>query len=941
MGREGSGDEGDSRLAAADDFKWAWATPPRPMNYRSLLPFFVLALAASSALRAQSLPSGVEQVASVEGITEYRLQNGLRVLLFPDPAKPTTMVNIVYLVGSRHEDYGETGMAHLVEHLMSYGSPKHPDAKAEQAARGAQRNASTFFDRTNYYESFPASDENLEWAIDLEADRMRGAFVKKEILDTQMSVVRNEMEAGENSPARILSERVRSTAYLWHNYGKSTIGARSDVENMPIERLQVFYNRYYHPNNAVLILSGKFETARALGLIATKFGPIPRSAAPIPETYTREPTQDGERAVTLRRVGETQAVTVAYHVPSGLHPDTGALRVLVDTLVGQPNGRLYKALVETKKATSVSGGSSGFREGGLFTISAGLRKEQSLDEVRDAVVRALDTLAAEPPTAEEVERSRAKLVRSMELALANSSAVGSALVEAVATGDWRVLFLQRDWMRATTVADVARVAKTYLVPSNRTLGIFIPEEQPKRAEIPASPDVATLFKDYKGDAAVAQGEAFDPTPENLEQRTQRVTLPGGVKAALLAKKTRGEIVNASLTLHFGDLASMTGKRTVANAAGDLLSRGTAKRTRQQISDELTRLKSQLSFNGYVGGVTVQLQTTRANLPELLKLAVEILREPAYALDEFARWQQQQIAAWESSATDPTALAQEALQRHLRPYPVDDPRGVTTQGEAIAELKKLTVEQVKAFWTEFAGASDGEFVAVGDFDAAEIQRLAGELLGRWKSPKPHREWSRAFAKIEPLNRAIETPDKANAFFTAGAAINVTDEHADYPALMLANYMLGGHSASRLYLRIRAKEGLSYSVSSQFGASARDGVANFGASAIANPPNIAKVEVAFRDEIARALREGFGAEEVATAKNGLLQSRKVGRSNDTAVVSMWSGFLRYGRTMKFTAELDRKLGALTAEEVTAALRRHLDPAQISIVKAGDFAKAAAAK
>jgi zinc protease len=769
---------------------------------------------------------------------------------------------------------------------------------------------------------------------------MRGAFVKQEILDTQMSVVRNEMESGENSPARILSERVRATAYLWHNYGKSTIGARSDVEHVPIERLQAFYNRYYHPNNAVLIIAGKFETPRVLGLVAAKFGPIPRSPQPIPETYTREPTQDGERAVTLRRAGDTQAVLAAYHVPSGLHSDTGPLRVLVDTLVGQPNGRLYKALVETKKATSVSGGSNAFREGGLLTITAGLRKEQSLDDVRDAVLRALDALASNPPSVEEVERSRAKLVRSTELTLANSNAVGSALVEAVATGDWRVVFLQRDWLRATTVADVARVAKAYLVPANRTLGVFIPEEKPLRAEIPAAPDIAALVKNYQGDQAVAQGEAFDPTPENIEQRTVRVTLPGGIKAALLAKKTRGEIVDASLSLHFGTLATMTGKRTVANAAGDLLIRGSLKRDRQQISDELTRLKSQLGINGNAGGVSMALRTTRANLPALLKLAVEILREPAFAADEFARWQQQQLAAWEAAASDPTALAQQALQRHLRPYPAEDPRGVALIPEAIAALQALTIDHVKTFWREYAGASDGELVVVGDFDAAEIRQLAGDLLGAWKSPQPHREWSRDYAEIEPLNRAIETPDKANAFFVAGAPIRVTDEHPDYPALLLGNYMLGGHSASRLYLRIRAKEGLSYSVSSQFGASPRDGLATFGASAIANPPNITKVEAAFKDEIARVLREGFAADEVATAKNGFLQSRKVQRSSDTAIVGMWSGYLRAGRTMAHGAELDKKIGALTAEEVTAAWRRHFDPAQISIVKAGDFKKAVAA-
>lgn len=898
-------------------------------------------LAFASAVFSQTLPAGVEKVASVEGITEYRLSNGLRVLLFPDQAKPTTMVNIVYLVGSRHEDYGETGMAHLIEHLMSYGSPRHPDAKAEQAARGAQRNASTSVDRTNYFESFPASDENLEWAIDLEADRMRGAFVKQEILATQMSVVRNEMESGENNPAQVLNQRVRSTAFLWHNYGKATIGARSDVEHVPIERLQAFYHRYYHPNNAVILVEGKFEPQRALDLMAAKFGSIPRSANPILETYTREPIQDGERSVTLRRVGETQEVMAGYHVPSGMHPDTGPLRVLMDTLVGQPNGRLYKALVESKKATSVSGGAGGSYEGGLAIVAAGLRKEQALDEVRETILRTLDRLADDPPSAEEVERSRAKLVRSAELTMANSTAVSTALVAAIATGDWRLLFLQRDWVRATTPADVARVAKTYFVPSNRTVGMFIPEPQPQRAEIPEAPSVASLMNEYQGDAAIAQGEAFDPTPENIDRRTVRVTLPGGLQAALLAKRTRGGIVNASLTLHFGDHESLVGRRAASNAAGDLLIRGSARRTRQQIADELTRLKSSLSFGGGFGVVSMQLQTTRANLSELLKLAAEILREPAFVPEEFEQWQQQQIAAYEAAASDPTSIAQLQLQRHLRPYGPEDPRGVLLHQEAIAGLRALKVEDVKRFWREFAGASDGEFVAIGDFDVPEIQKLATDLFGTWKSPQPYRAWSRDFAVREPLNRAVETPDKANAFFSAGLLLNVTDEHADYPALTLANYMLGGHSASRLYLRIRAKEGLSYSVSSQFGAAARDRVGVFQAAAIANPPNIAKVEAAFRDEIARALLDGFAADEVATAQNGLLQSRKVQRSQDSALAGLLEVQARYGRTMQFTADNERKIAALTAEQVTAVLRRHVDPAQISIVKAGDFKNAEAGK
>ena len=214
--------------------------------------------------RRADVPAGVVRGASVEGLTEYQLDNGLRVLLIPDPTKPIITVNIVYQVGSRHEGYGETGMAHLLEHLVSYGSPRHPDAKKEQNDRGARRNASTWWDRTNYYETFPASDENLAWALDLEADRMTNAFVRADILASQMSVVRNEFEANENSPASVLEERAFSTAFLWHNYGKSTIGAKADIEKVPVERLQEFYRKYYRPDNAVLVIAGKFDERTAL-----------------------------------------------------------------------------------------------------------------------------------------------------------------------------------------------------------------------------------------------------------------------------------------------------------------------------------------------------------------------------------------------------------------------------------------------------------------------------------------------------------------------------------------------------------------------------------------------------------------------------------------------------------------------------------------------------
>ena len=316
-----------------------------------LLVFASVAFAQAPAQTA--VPKGIERVTSVEGITEYRLANGLRVLLSPDPSKPTITVNITYLVGSNHENYGETGMAHLLEHLVFKGTPKHTNVPQELTAHGARPNGSTWWDRTNYFETFSATDENLEWALDLEADRMVNSFIAKKDLDSEMTVVRNEYELGENDPGSVLEDRTVATAFLWHNYGNTTIGARSDIENVPIDRLQAFYRRYYQPDNAVLLVNGKIDEAKTLRLIDKYFSPIPKPSRVLQQAYTIEPTQDGERSITVRRVGDTQLVFAAYHFPAGAHPDSGAGALLAEVLASAPAGRLYKALVEPKKAASV------------------------------------------------------------------------------------------------------------------------------------------------------------------------------------------------------------------------------------------------------------------------------------------------------------------------------------------------------------------------------------------------------------------------------------------------------------------------------------------------------------------------------------------------------------------------------------------------------------
>src|SRR5215813_3407599 len=279
---------------------------------------------ACSILIAAAYAQNPERITSVEGITEYRLPNGLRVLLFPDPTKQTITVNITYLVGSRHENYGETGMAHLLEHLAFKGAPRHTNIPQELTEHGSRPNGTTSFDRTNYFETFQATEENLRWSLDLEADRMVNSFIAKKDLDSEFSVVRNEYEAGENNPFGVLLKRMMEASFGGHNYGKATVGERSDIENVNIERLQAFYKRYYQPDNAVLMIAGKFDEPKTLEMVKQYFGAIPKPARELPKLYTVEPTQDGERAVTVRRVGDTQCVGLVYHVPAGSHADFAA-----------------------------------------------------------------------------------------------------------------------------------------------------------------------------------------------------------------------------------------------------------------------------------------------------------------------------------------------------------------------------------------------------------------------------------------------------------------------------------------------------------------------------------------------------------------------------------------------------------------------------------------
>ena len=909
------------------------------MRVRLILPL-VLALAAS----AQTLPQGVQKKATMGGITEYDFPNGLRVLLFPDSSSPKVTVNMTYLVGSRFEGYGETGMAHLLEHLNFILSTNGRNIKKELNDHGAQFNGSTDVDRTNYFETVTATDDNLKWALGLEAERMVNMRMEKALLDTEMTVVRNEFERGENNPQAILEERVVSTAYLWHNYGKSTIGSRADIEKVPIERLAAFYRKYYQPDNAVLVVAGQLDEAKTLQYVADTAGKIPRPARKLDEAYTVEPVQDGERTVELRRVGNNQIVMMAWHAPALSHPDSAALEVMAGVLSGggggrggQSTGRLYKALVENKKAVSVGMGYEELHDPGYVLATASLSKEQSLDDARKAIIDTVAGMVSEPPTKEEVDRSRARILQGMEQQMRNSQTAARLMSESIGSGDWRLYFLNYEQLKAVTPEDVTRVAKLYFKASNRTVGEFIPEAAPERTEVPPAPDIESSLKNYKGTLEISQGEAFDPSPANIEKRVQRARLADGLHVVLLPKQSRGGTVSADLNLEFGDEKSLTGRRAAGDLAGSLLMRGTTKHTRQQIQDEMVRLDARITVNGGATRAVANIQTTEKNLIPALELAAEILREPSYPESELDLVRKQRITGIEGSRTEPGALAPLALERSIRPFPKNDVRYIGTLDEQVDEINKVTLADVKQFHSDFYGASNGELTVVGQFDPAAVKAAAEKLFGNWKSPAPFQRITTPYTKVQPVNQKIETPDKQNATFTAALTLPLNDTDPDYPAMVVANYLFGGSLTGRAPDRIRNREGLSYGVNSSFNAPTVGNSGRFGLTAISNPQNAPKVETAFKEELAKAVAGGFTAQEVAEAKKSIHDQRIVGRSQDAALAQTLALREEFGRTMKWDEDMDAKIEALTAEQVSAAFRKHVDPAAVSIVKAGDFSSA----
>lgn len=887
-----------------------------------------------------SIAAQIKLVTSVEGITEYQLNNGLKVLLFPDNSAQTITVNVTYLVGSRHEGYGEKGMAHLLEHLLFKGTPNHPNIPEELSSHGARPNGSTYYDRTNYFATFNATDENLDWALDLEADLMVNSYVAKKDLESEFSVVRNEFERRENSPGNVLMEKVINASYLWHNYGKTTIGNRSDIERVPIENLQAFYKKYYRPDNTVLMVTGKFDTDKTLALIEKKFGGIKNPDTALVDVPTVEPAQDGEKRVTLSRVGDLQVVSVLYHTPANSHEDAAAIAVAEQILTNEPSGRLYKALVDTKKASTIWSYVPLTKEPSFMYINVEVPSDKSLTEAEKTLLTTLDDFPKKPVTEAEVTRAKANVAKYIDETFRNSSVLGTFMSEFIGAGDWRLGFIFRDRIAAMTPDKVNAVIQKYFIPTNRTVGNFIPTKTPVRIGIDHTQGLDALVAAYKGNEAMGAGEAYDVSFDNIQKTLHTGTLENTpITYGFIKKNNRGNVVNLTFSFRNGSLDQLMGKGELPKNTAQLLNKGTTTKSRQDIEDQLSALKSSVNFTGSAGDVTATVVSTEEHLMETLALMTDMLEHPLFDAAELEKIKTQTLAMLEENKNEPTYTVQRQIEVLNNKFPKGHPNYAMTVDEETAAIKDLNVEAIKAFHKDFYGISDkSSVVAIGNIDEAQLRTFFQTEFNTFKNDRPFTEISNPYKINKPVNEKILTPDKTNAFTLGVLSLEVSQDNADYAALQMASEIFGGGFInSRIATRLRQKDGLSYGAAAYIDVDPNktDKSSSMFVGGIYNPINMDKVQLGIKEELARYIADGITQEELTNAVNGWVQEQSVSRANDNELTATIENNMRYDRDLNFQKNLEAKVKSLTVADVNKVIKKYFKEFdKWTVVNGGDF-------
>lgn len=911
---------------------------------------------------SQTAPA-LTEVRRIDAVTEYALPNGLQVLLVPDATKPVATVNITYRVGSRHEGVGETGAAHLLEHMLFKASGKVQNPALDMTALGMRWNGTTNADRTNYFAHFLTSDdkaaERIDYMLQWLAGMVHEAKFTRADLDSEMTVVRNEFERAENEPIRVLQDRMRGLAFGVQGYGHSTLGLKSDIENMPLTTLYAFYRKHYRPDNATLILAGRFDEALVKTRIAQTLGLLPKPDAPLPVVYSTNPAQDGERSVTLRRAGGLGATAVLYPMPAGGSREGAAVRVLAEALQ-QRGGPMSRGLTATQLAVTEWAYFGATREPGYLMAGVGLPEfkpeeaEVKANASSAALAKVVETVAL---TDAEIKTAKASLTQGMRATLRDAESTGQALSGMVAMGDWRLLFALLQWTEEITPDEVRALARQYLLPTNRTSGTFLPlpnaASAPARAPVPQITDTTKLIAAYarplsakginhaedgasSGTGKPVQADSFEITPQSLAQRVVRHPLDvggaPGLKLAVLPRASKDDRVVGALRLRWGTTESVKGSGVLATMIAPLLTEGTGKQSGTQIKERMQALDARIGFSSSAGFLSASLEFPARHTAAVLELLTQLLREASFADADFDRNQRAMIANMQSIKASTASVAGNVLERSYRAYAEGDPREARTHAQTEAQMRSATAQQLRDYWKRFGSASVGELSLIGPVNATSVRTQLQTLWGDWAAREPHVPWTIQHAAAQGDKRSvIGLPDRANASYAARLGFAMNERNADYPALFASVQLL---SRLGLLARVREKDGLSYGVEANLSAPWEGDAAAIYISASFAPQNRDKLLTAVREVLLERREQGFGGLEVSFAKSAIVSRRAEWLAQPINAAGNMAFNLRYDRALDSYAQTTKSYEDLDSGKVNAALKKYLKVDDLVEALAGSF-------
>ena len=907
--------------------------PPRALLVSLALLLAMSPAAAAAAAKAPAQAASRAQapvvVSTVAGpVTEVVLANGLKVLLKENHAAPVVSWVVTYKVGSRDEPAGATGSAHLLEHMLFKGTKTLGKGQVAQILdrNGADSNASTWVDWTNYYETY--SSDRLELGLIIESARMRDALILDAERKSEMTVVRNELERGESSPGRILYQHLMSTAFRSHPYHHPTIGWRSDVETVPTSQLKRFYDTYYQPNNAVAVLVGDFKTADALKLVRRYFEGIPAGPRP-PAVRTVEEPQTGERRFTLRRRGETNMIMLGFHIPAASHADMGPLLVLDSILSTGVTGRLYQAIVETELATSAYSDVGLMRDPGLFRMGATLKPGGDHAKVEAALLAELSKLQAAPVSAQELAKAKAQAEAGYVYENEGTAGLAHALAAYEAIAGWRRNFSLLADIQQVTAADIQRVAKAYFTAENRTAGWYV-----ATADGPLPPSAPN----YGGGAATANEAKVQPAPlYPFEQRPPaarqltppvRKVLANGL-TLLMLPVPGSRTVALDGQIQAGELHEPPGKDGLAGATAALLDAGTARRTKLVLANDLERVSASVSFAGGTHTTDVAGGCLDKDLDTLLDAVTEMLTQPTFPADELAKLKARWVASIRRAEDTPGTHLSRAFAQAV--YPKDHPLYRDDAATDIRAIEALTREDLVAFHRRYYGPNTTTLVLVGKLDPDAVARGLERRLAGWREATLARPEIPDAPATKPTRVVVPMPDKSNVEVRVGHAIALRRKSPDYHAAQLGNYVLGGDPlSSRLGLRLRDELGLTYGTYS--GVTGGLGPGTFTASLTVNAANVKPGLAELSQVVARYLKEGVTPRELAFAKSSYIGSQAVGLASNQGMAGSLAGIELYGLGLDYWGRYPTLIGALTAAQVNAAMRKYVHPAAAHTILVG---------